>query len=306
MSRNPAFHISCIHDSRKSCRRGGASAREAHTDPDPGPAAPRPGRCHRPGGSHRLHTAQRLQPPGGIARQRARQGGSDGAPGAVPAGEPVRRSTGRGHRRGLGCSGASSPVQLAPGGSSNLLRPPCRAPWRRPSRCVGERRSDRSAWPRRRHRPGPSLGGFRPARCGRCPSRQGAKEVRIRMPGLDGASGTPGRSAGRSGYESSPGGRMAPTSARDTSAAHHVEGTARPAPHAGARIDLVASDAAQARVPIEGRAHAFWPAHLTFTGMCLMPFTKLERIRSAGPVGSIESSRGSSSSNRIRVSSRAK
>src|SRR3990170_3847290 len=36
--------------------------------------------------------------------------------------------------------------------------------------------------------------------------------------------------------------------------------------------------------------------------MCLMPFTKFERIRTTGPASSTERRRGSSSWNRIRVS----
>jgi hypothetical protein len=236
MSRNPGIHISCADDARKSGRRRRPGARQAHTDPDPGPAASRPGRCHRPGGSHRLHAAQRLQPPGSAERQRAREGRSVGTPSEVPTGQPVRRTAGRGHRGGLGGSRSSSSIQLTPRRGSYLLRPLGRTPRRGSSRCVGEGGSDRSAWPGRRHRSRPSRGGFRTARCGRCPSRQGAKEVRIRMPGLDGASGTSGRSAGGGGYESPPGGRLAPASTGDTSIAHHIEGPARPAPHAGARV----------------------------------------------------------------------
>ena len=50
------------------------------------------------------------------------------------------------------------------------------------------------------------------------------------------------------------------------------------------------------------------PAHsgVKRTGMCLMPFTKPERSRDTGPSSSMSGRRRSSSSNMIRISSRAR
>jgi hypothetical protein len=231
-----SIDISCTHDSRKSCRRHGPGPGEAHTDPDPGPAASRPGHSYGPRGPHRFHAAQRLQPPGSTERQRARKGRSNGTPGEVPTSQPVRRSAGRGHRPGLGCSGPSSSIQLTPGRSSYLLRPLGRTPGRCDSRGIGEGRSDRCAAPGRRHRSRPSSRGLRPAPCGRCPSRRGAKAVRVRMPRLDGASSTPGRSVGGRCYEPPPRRRLAPASTGDTSVAPHVQGPAGPTPHSGTQV----------------------------------------------------------------------